>query len=68
MSQIIEKVAEEATETVEVIELDIQMLCRVCGTIPETLIPIFDREGLENQILDKINKYLPIQVSSPGDN
>lgn len=39
-----------------------ETLCRICASCTELLIPIFEGEGLENNISDKIHKYLPIQV------
>lgn len=38
-------------------------LCRLCACNSELLIPIFDGEGLENSLADKIEKYLPIKVT-----
>ncbi|XP_026283064.1 uncharacterized protein LOC113209639 isoform X5 [Frankliniella occidentalis] len=41
-------------------------LCRLCACYTQLLIPIFESEGLENSLSDKIEKYLPIQVG-PSD-
>ena len=38
-------------------------ICRVCGSDRDTLVLIFDEEGVENAIEDKIEKYLPIKVN-----
>ncbi|XP_053613548.1 zinc finger protein 846-like isoform X2 [Plodia interpunctella] len=41
---------------------DFSTVCRICATTTDFLIPIFEGEGLQNDLADKINKHLPIQV------
>lgn len=38
----------------------LQDLCRLCGCANDQLMPIFSGEGLENNIQNKIQRYLPI--------
>ncbi|KAJ0173414.1 hypothetical protein K1T71_010563 [Dendrolimus kikuchii] len=38
-------------------------VCRTCATITEYVVPIFEGEGVQNNLADKIHKHLPIQVS-----
>ena len=38
-------------------------LCRVCANTSDHLIPIFDGEGLQHDLCNKLHKYLPIRVS-----
>ena len=42
-------------------------LCRVCASCTQLLIPIFDGEGLENKLPEKMKKHLPVQIV-PSDN
>uniref|UniRef100_A0A1B6DXQ8 Protein krueppel n=2 Tax=Clastoptera arizonana TaxID=38151 RepID=A0A1B6DXQ8_9HEMI len=44
-------------------KLNISQLCRICANSSEYLIPIFEGEGIENDLDLKIKKHLPIQVS-----
>uniref|UniRef100_A0A1B6DME8 Zinc finger protein 865 n=1 Tax=Clastoptera arizonana TaxID=38151 RepID=A0A1B6DME8_9HEMI len=44
-------------------KLNISKLCRICANSSEYLIPIFEGEGMENDLDLKIKKHLPIQVS-----
>jgi len=37
-------------------------LCRICANANDHLIPIFEGEGAEHELPDKILKYLPIHV------
>lgn len=37
--------------------------CRVCAMRSKVLIPIYEEPGIEMQLEEKINKYLPITVS-----
>ncbi|XP_063235625.1 oocyte zinc finger protein XlCOF6-like [Bacillus rossius redtenbacheri] len=37
-------------------------LCRLCAARATALLPIFEGEGLKQQLSLKINKYLPVQV------
>lgn len=53
---------QQSEELNEVIEIDIQQLCRLCGNL-NNLIPIFEGDGLKNEIPNKLNKYIPINVS-----
>lgn len=41
---------------------DFSTVCRTCATVTEFVIPIFDGEGLQNNLAEKIHKHLPIQV------
>ncbi|KAK6639470.1 hypothetical protein RUM43_007743 [Polyplax serrata] len=43
---------------------DTGQLCRSCANSSDYLIPIYEGEGLEHQLEYKIQKHLPIQVSS----
>nr|XP_046472563.1 uncharacterized protein LOC124214342 [Neodiprion pinetum] len=38
-------------------------ICRICANTNDYLIPIFEGEGLEQDLHNKIHRYLPIQVS-----
>ncbi|XP_003705265.2 uncharacterized protein LOC100880762 isoform X2 [Megachile rotundata] len=38
-------------------------LCRICANTNDHIIPIFDGEGLQHDLCNKIHKYLPIQIS-----
>lgn len=51
------------SEASQIIEVDIQALCRICGNINDFLVPIFEDQGKENELGPKINQHLPIQVS-----
>ncbi|KAM3959282.1 uncharacterized protein ACR2FA_006585 [Aphomia sociella] len=42
---------------------DFSNICRTCATMTALVIPIFDGEGLQNNLAEKIHKHLPIQVS-----
>lgn len=50
-------------ETTWIDESDISQLCRVCANPNEYLIPIFQGEGIENDLQSKIRKHLPIKVN-----
>ncbi|CAG9789560.1 unnamed protein product [Diatraea saccharalis] len=43
---------------------DFSTVCRTCATVTEFVIPIFNGEGLQNNLADKIHKHLPIQCAS----
>ncbi|XP_075983018.1 uncharacterized protein LOC142981190 isoform X1 [Anticarsia gemmatalis] len=43
---------------------DFSNVCRICATVTELVIPIFSGEGLQNNLADKIQKHLPIKVST----
>ncbi|XP_052756519.1 zinc finger protein 271-like isoform X3 [Galleria mellonella] len=47
--------------------LDFSTVCRTCATITEFVIPIFQGEGLQNNLAEKIHKYLPIKVSEEDE-
>lgn len=48
----------------EIIETDINDLCRICGSTSDSpLIPIYDENGLAEDLASKIMLYLPIKVS-----
>ncbi|XP_076762629.1 uncharacterized protein LOC143430276 isoform X2 [Xylocopa sonorina] len=38
-------------------------LCRVCANTSDHLIPIFEGEGLQHDLCNKIHKYLPLHIS-----
>ncbi|XP_047358626.1 zinc finger protein 432-like isoform X2 [Vespa velutina] len=38
-------------------------LCRICANVNDHLIPIFEGEGMEHALCNKIHKYLPIHIS-----
>lgn len=38
-------------------------LCRVCANTSDHLIPVFEGEGLQHDLCNKIHKYLPIHIS-----
>ncbi|XP_026670844.1 zinc finger protein 418-like isoform X5 [Ceratina calcarata] len=38
-------------------------LCRVCANTSDHLIPIFEGEGSQHDLCNKIHKYLPIHIS-----
>lgn len=37
-------------------------LCRICANATDQMIPIFEGEGVQHDLSDKILKYLPIHV------
>lgn len=37
-------------------------LCRICATVNDQLIPIFEGEGVDHDLSNKILKHLPIHV------
>lgn len=39
-------------------------ICRICLTISDLLVPIFEGEGIELELEDKIRKHLPIRIAS----
>ncbi|CAG9565781.1 unnamed protein product [Danaus chrysippus] len=49
-------------ETHENVE-DSPNICRICATVTDLVIPIFEGEGLQNNLAEKIHKHLPIKVS-----
>ncbi|KAG7200188.1 hypothetical protein KM043_000622 [Ampulex compressa] len=38
-------------------------LCRICANISDHMIPIFEGEGLQHELCNKIHKYLPIHIT-----
>lgn len=38
-------------------------VCRVCANTNDHIIPIFEAEGAQHDLSDKIHKYLPIRVN-----
>jgi len=42
--------------------LALASLCRICANANDHLIPIFEGEGAEHELPDKMLKYLPIHV------
>lgn len=45
-------------------EISADLLCRVCASTSEDLVPVFGERGLEMQLLDKIHTHLPIMVTA----
>lgn len=45
-------------------DVQLSLLCRVCGNKNDNLIPIFQGDGLANNLAEKIHSYLPIKVSA----
>lgn len=43
-------------------DIKLSCMCRVCGETNSHLIPIYEGEGLENNLSSKINNYLPVKV------
>ncbi|RVE49780.1 hypothetical protein evm_005510 [Chilo suppressalis] len=58
---VVPKIDEASVSTTDV--EDFSTVCRTCAAVTEFVIPIFDGEGLQNNLADKIHKHLPIQVS-----
>lgn len=58
----IEALNEESTITQSIEQFSWSNLCRVCANANDHLIPIFDGEGLQHDLCNKIHKYLPIHV------
>jgi len=58
---------ESGSKVEEPIEMDTDILCRVCACTSEELIPVFGRKGLELQLLEKIHIHLPIMVKTCTD-
>ncbi|GLH12117.1 Protein suppressor of hairy wing [Gryllus bimaculatus] len=46
---------------------DLWKYCRVCACAYDEMVPIYDESGLEMQLEEKINNYLPITVSPSDD-
>ncbi|CAD6231877.1 GSCOCG00001632001-RA-CDS [Cotesia congregata] len=44
-------------------EINLQDLCRVCGNTNNHMVPIFGDEGLQHDLINKISRYLPINVT-----
>ncbi|XP_076637570.1 uncharacterized protein LOC143349863 isoform X3 [Colletes latitarsis] len=60
---VIEASNEESIVTQSEERLSWSNLCRICANIGHHLIPIFEGEGLQHNLCNKIHKYLPIHVS-----
>ncbi|XP_033195975.1 zinc finger protein 2 homolog isoform X2 [Bombus vosnesenskii] len=62
-----QNVIEVSNEQSTVGQSDVQFswsnLCRICANVNDHLIPIFEGEGLQHDLCNKIHKYLPICVS-----
>ncbi|XP_017757434.1 PREDICTED: zinc finger protein 888-like isoform X2 [Eufriesea mexicana] len=62
-----QNVIEVSNEESTVTQLDEQFswsnLCRVCANTNDHLIPIFEGEGLQHDLCNKIHRYLPICIS-----
>lgn len=63
MEEEVDNVCYNQEETTWIDESDISQLCRVCANPNEYLIPIFQGEGIENDLQSKIRKHLPIEVN-----
>lgn len=59
---MIEVSNEESTVTQPDDQFSWSNLCRICANVNDHLIPIFDEEGLQHDLCNKIHKYLPICV------
>lgn len=61
-----QNVIEVSNEQSTVGQSDVQFswsnLCRICANVNDHLIPIFEGEGLQHDLCNKIHKYLPICV------
>ncbi|XP_074104360.1 uncharacterized protein LOC141530879 isoform X2 [Cotesia typhae] len=44
-------------------EINLQDLCRVCANTNNHMVPIFEDEGLQHDLINKISRYLPINVT-----
>lgn len=42
---------------------DVNQLCRICANTADYLIPIFEGQGVEHKLEEKIGHHLPITVS-----
>lgn len=38
-------------------------MCRICLTLTDLLVPIFEGEGAEQELEAKVGKYLPVQIT-----
>lgn len=47
----------------EFIEVDLQNICRICASITETLLSIYEAPHLIEELDKRINTYLPIAVN-----
>ncbi|XP_014616592.1 PREDICTED: zinc finger protein 470-like [Polistes canadensis] len=43
--------------------MSLSRLCRTCAKVYDHFVPIFEGEGMEYSICDKIHRYLPIHIS-----
>ncbi|XP_047512903.1 uncharacterized protein LOC125054822 isoform X4 [Pieris napi] len=41
---------------------DFTYLCRICAVKTHNIIPLFGKDGDDQHLIEKINKYLPIKV------
>nr|XP_031833470.1 zinc finger protein 37-like isoform X6 [Nomia melanderi] len=60
---IIEVCNEESAATENDERISWTNLCRICANTNDHLIPIFEGEGLQHDLSNKIHKYLPIHIS-----
>ncbi|CAK1547532.1 unnamed protein product [Leptosia nina] len=44
-------------------QTDFSYVCRICAVKTHNILPLFEKECLEQNLVEKINKYLPIKVS-----
>ncbi|XP_028520858.1 zinc finger protein 680 isoform X2 [Apis cerana] len=60
---VIEVSNEESTVTQCNEQFSWSNLCRICANTNDHLIPIFEGEGLQHDLCNKIHKYLPICIT-----
>ncbi|XP_045485986.1 zinc finger protein 37 homolog isoform X3 [Pieris rapae] len=57
------QVAVASTSKVNVVDHDdFTYLCRICAVKTHNIIPLFSKDGDDQHLVEKINKYLPIKV------
>jgi hypothetical protein len=44
-----------------------QTLCRLCGNVNDQLISIFENEGAENDLSNKLLEYLPMKITQSDE-
>lgn len=43
-------------------EINFWQSCRICGNMRDEMVSIYDQNGIDLQLEEKINNYLPITV------
>lgn len=62
-SSELEEIAEDDENVIELMDvIGLDVVCRICARTSDTLIPIYEAEGLEYQLETKLNKYLPFPI------